>query len=103
MEIENIKIVIGVTTSIVVWFFTKRHFQNRALKMADSEVESANLDVIEKKLGFYERMLDDLDLRYLKQIENLRKEIEILEKEGKVKDEIIINLKERIKKLIGDE
>ena len=91
-DIESIEVIVGVITSIFVWFFTKRHFQQRALELKDSEVESASLDVIEKKLKFYERMLDDLDKRYLGQIE-------ALQVQGEEKSKLIKELRERIEVL----
>jgi len=74
-----------VTTSLVTWFFVKRHYQTRELALKDAVInnqiidnESVAVEILSKKLGFYNKMLDDLEARCIKQTLAMDQEIEKL-------------------------
>lgn len=103
------KLLIPIST-LVTWFFTKRSFEKKDLKLKDVNIDSSSSEVVSKNLEIYQRMLDDVDERYQTQLKNRDLEIKLLEQENanlkiKVSDltnkveGLIENVKELDKKL----
>lgn len=74
-------------TAIIVWIFSKRHFQKRDLKDRDTAIEKSQVDVIRDNLDLYQTMLTDVKLRYNEEIKEAYSKIDALEA-------IIVELKE---------
>ncbi len=81
-------------SAIVTWYYVKRHFQARELKLKDVSIESNTSEVVSKNLELYQRMLDDLDERTQEALKKAYERIKELEIENQLKDEMI----ERINK-----
>lgn len=97
--LANYNTLLALIGPIIVWFFTKRHFQNK-------ELESKDIANLQGKLDLYQHMLDDLEIRY-KTLEAGADEMELRYK-NMVKDRDlhihkleleIIELRQRINKL----
>jgi len=74
-----------IVVAIVTWIFVKRHFQKRELALKDQIIisqvvdnESVAVDILSKKLAFYNKMQDDIEARCVKHAEDLSKEIDKL-------------------------
>lgn len=89
LELGHLKVLvmylIPVVGPILTWFFVKRHFQARELSLKDAIIsnqivdnESVAVEILSKKLGFYNKMLDDLEARCIKQSLVMDAEIEKL-------------------------
>lgn len=77
--------LVPIVGPILTWFFVKRHFQARELSLKDAIIsnqivdnESVAVEILSKKLGFYNKMLDDLEARCLKQTIAMEFEIDKL-------------------------
>lgn len=87
---DNIQFIYVIISSLLAWFFTKRHFQNRELKSKDIHIDSQSSDLIQKNLSLYQNMIDDIERRYEEKIARLDAEILKLEDEiSRLKEEII--------------
>jgi hypothetical protein len=89
VSLDLIKTIAGflipIITSIITWFVVKRHYQQRELALKDVVIdshivdnESVAVEILSKKLGFYNKMLDDLEARCKKQSDALEVEIDTL-------------------------
>lgn len=89
----NWEIIVALIVSpLITWVFVKRHYQKRDLKDKDVIIESNQSDVVSKNLDLYQKMLDDIEMRYEEKLKKRDLEIEFLEKE-------VAELKERLKLL----
>jgi IS1 family transposase len=58
-------------TGIVAYFFSKRKYQKRDLAKSDAQIESQNLENLSKNFQVYQDLVDDLEIRFKKRIEEL--------------------------------
>lgn len=96
---EIVTLASPVITSIVVWFFTKRHFQAKDLKQKDVHIEGDQADVFSKNLKIYQDMLDDVEKRYEDKLLKRDEEIQLLEEKILTLETLIQNLKTEIETL----
>lgn len=88
-----------IIAPVITWFFVKRHFQERELKLKDTLIDSSQSDVVSKNLEIYQRMLDDVENRYQVRIEGLDEIIEKQRSEIEKMESEILDLKDRIRHL----
>ncbi len=74
---NNIDIAITlIIAPIITWFVSKRKYQAR-------DLDSKDIEIIRSNLQLYQTMVDDIDMRTKRKINELEDEIDSLEKENK--------------------
>jgi hypothetical protein len=85
LDLEVLQVIGGlllsIITPIITWIFAKRHFQRRELALKDEFIksqvvnnESVAVDILNKKLSFFNKMQDDITARCLQNITELENE-----------------------------
>lgn len=95
---EKIAIILG---PVVTWIFTKRPFQKKDLEEKEVNISISASDVISRNLQLYQKMLDDIEERYQKQLKDRDLEISRLEKENVKLQEKVDDLSYQVKRLMN--
>lgn len=70
-------------------------------RQRQKEVESSGLNNLEKTVSIYKTLIDDIQSRFNKEMDQLREKIIALETEIKEKEDVIETLEQRIRKYEG--
>jgi len=83
-------------SGVVIWFVSKKRYQEKDLKDRDVNTESNQSEIVSKNLELYQRMLDDIEKRYEERIFKSDKEKEELEQIIKELKQIISELEQAL-------
>lgn len=89
-------VILPLATGGITFFFSKKHFQVRELEKQDANIVMSKAENMNKHLDLYERMLEDLEVRYEEKINNCNREMLILEKTISEYKKIIIKLEKEL-------
>lgn len=73
---DNWEAFLTPITGIVTYFFTKRKFQKRELAKQDAGVTGANLANVSANFEVYQNLINDLEARFKKRVEELEIDLE---------------------------
>jgi len=71
------KVLIPIA-GIVTWFFTKKDAQRIAREKSEADVTGANLGNVTDTFKVYQNLINDLELRFKAQLEDLQTDIDEL-------------------------
>jgi uncharacterized membrane protein YhiD involved in acid resistance len=74
--IENWEAILVPVTGLVVWIFSKRHFQKLQLESDQIDNNTKNLGNVTANFEVYQKLIDDLEVRFKNRIEELEKDLD---------------------------